>query len=63
MVESFQIPVPTNESGIDVQKQKYIASVLINVDEMISIHKTKQEKLKKQRKTLQQYLLNGIVRV
>ena len=63
MVESFQIPVPINEYGIDIQKQKYIASVLINVDEMISIHKTKHEKLKKQRKSLQQYLLNGIVRV
>lgn len=63
MVESFQIPVPTNECGVDLQKQKYIASVLINMDEVISMHKTKQEKLKKQRKTLQQYLLNGIVRV
>lgn len=63
MVESFQIPVPTNERGVDLQKQKYIASVLINMDEVISMHKTKQEKLKTQRKTLQQYLLNGIVRV
>lgn len=63
MVESFQIPVPVNEHGINLEKQKNISDTLICADNMISVHKSKLEKLKKQRKALQQYLLNGIVRV
>ena len=63
MVESFQVPIPTNEHGIDMEKQKNISAALICADDMISVHKSKLEKLKEQRKTMQQYLLNGIVRV
>ena len=63
MVESFQVPIPTNEHGIDMERQKNISATLICADDMISVNKSKLEKLKKQRKTLQQYLLNGIVRV
>lgn len=63
MVSKFQIPIPINENGVDLEKQKHIASILINADDVISIHKSKLSELKKQRKALQQYLLNGIVRV
>lgn len=63
MVSKFQIPIPINENGVDLEKQKHIASMLINADDVISIHKSKLSELKKQRKALQQYLLNGIVRV
>ena len=63
MVSKFQIPIPINENGVDLEKQKHIASILINADDVISIHKSKLSELKKQCKALQQYLLNGIVRV
>lgn len=63
MVSKFQIPIPINENGVDLEKQKHIASILINADDAISIHKSKLSELKRQRKALHQYLLNGIVRV
>ena len=40
-----------------------IVTILSTVDNEIEQHNIKLEQLKKQRKTLQQYLLNGIVRV
>ena len=44
-------------------EQNRTVDVLLSVDDEIALNKDKIEKLKKQRKALQQYLLNGIVRV
>lgn len=63
MVFDFRIPVPCKNNDIDVEKQKAIADVLAKIDEEISLNNEKIEKIKKQRKILQKYLLNGIVRV
>lgn len=45
------------------EKQKEIACILNASEEAIKVNEAKLELLKKQRKALQQYLLNGIVRV
>ncbi len=63
MVFDFRIPVPCKNNDIDIEKQKAIADVLAKIDEEISLNNEKIEKIKKQRKILQKYLLNGIVRV
>ena len=44
-------------------EQKQISATLTRLDTLITLHQHKCEKIKKQRKVLQQYLLNGIVRV
>ena len=46
-----------------LEEQKAIADILSKADEEIELNKQKLEKIKEQRKTLQQYLLMGIVRV
>ena len=46
-----------------MDEQKNIAKILSKADEEISLQKEKLEKIKAQRKILQQYLLTGIVRV
>ena len=46
-----------------INEQKRIASILLSADEEISLQKEKLDKIKTQRKILQQYLLTGIVRV
>lgn len=56
-LESFEIMFPGKD------EQNRTVDVLLSVDDEIALNKEKIEKLKKQRKVLQQYLLNGIVRV
>lgn len=56
-LENFEIMFP------DAEIQKRTTNILSNVDSEIFLLKEKFETLKKQRKTLHQYLLNGIVRV
>ncbi len=57
------IKFPTVEGKIDAKKMSEIVRILSQFDEMIDLQIDKIKKTKKQRKTLQQYLLNGIVRV
>ena len=57
------IKFPTVKGKIDKKTMSEIVCILSQFDEMINLQIQKTEKLKKQRKTLQQYLLNGIVRV
>lgn len=57
------IKFPTVKGKIDKKTMSEIVCSLSQFDEMINLQIQKTEKLKKQRKTLQQYLLNGIVRV
>ena len=45
------------------EKQKEIAKTLNHFECIVQANESKLDLLKKQRKTLQQYLLNGIVRV
>lgn len=45
------------------QEQQLIGEYFRNLDHLITLHQRKVEKIKTQRKALQQYLLNGIVRV
>ncbi|WP_405356274.1 restriction endonuclease subunit S [Ruminococcus sp.] len=56
-VSEFVIPIP------DVDEQNNITCFLNNLSNLITLHQRKKEALINQRKTLQQYLLNGIVRV
>ena len=44
-------------------EQERISTILCKVDEEIFLQKEKLEKIKIQRKAMQQYLLTGIVRV
>ena len=44
-------------------EQEKIGEYFSNLDHLITLHQRKKETIKKQRNTLQQYLLNGIVRV
>lgn len=56
-------------SGMDIQypvssqEQRQIALFLERIDNLITLHQQKRDKLLKQRKAMQQYLLTGIVRV
>lgn len=56
-VETFGICVPSYD------EQKKIAAIFKSLDDLIAFHQQRQDALQKQRKVLQQYLLNGIVRV
>lgn len=56
-LQNFEIMYP------ELSEQKKIGSVLSNIDMEISMQKDIVLKLRSQRKALQQYLLNGIVRV
>lgn len=51
------VPVPS------IKEQKQIAMFIENLNNLITLHQRKVEIIIKQRKALQQYLLNGIVRV
>ena len=44
-------------------EQQAIGAFFKQLDNLITLHQRKVEKIKTQRKALQQYLLNGIVRV
>ena len=56
-LENFDVCLPAKI------EQKNISNILLMTDEEISLQKEKLEKIKAQRKILQQYLLTGIVRV
>ncbi len=47
----------------DIKEQIKIGDFLCGIDNLITLHQRKKETIIKQRKVLQQYLLNGIVRV
>lgn len=51
------------DGKIDIDEQKRISKILIAIDNTITLNTKKLESIKQQRKALQQYLLNGIVRV
>ncbi len=51
------IPVPT------IEEQTKVGRYFRNLDHLITLHQRKKEVITNQRKTLQQYLLNGIIRV
>lgn len=55
--EKMPIKVPRKEERIKIGK------FFSNLDDLITLHQRKKEVIINQRKTLQQYLLNGIVRV
>ena len=63
MVSKIKIPIPMVDNNFDMKKQKHISDVLATIDDVIAMNSTKLFELNDQRKTLQQYLLNGIVRV
>lgn len=46
-----------------VEEQRKIGRLLDNIDNLITLHQQKRDKLLKQRQAMQQYLLTGIVRV
>lgn len=46
-----------------ITEQNRIVSVFCQLDHLITLHQRKKEVITNQRKTLQQYLLNGIIRV
>ena len=56
-LENFYVSFP------DFAKQNELANFLFIIDKEIELHKEKRDALNRQRKVLQQYLLNGIVRV
>ena len=51
------VPVPT------IEEQQKISEFISNLNNLITLHQRKVEIIIRQRKALQQYLLNGIVRV
>lgn len=53
----IEIPIP------NIEEQKQIGAFFKHLDKLITLHQRKVEIIIKQRKALQQYLLNGIVRV
>lgn len=56
-LENFDVYLP------EIKQQNIIADILLTVDQEISLQKEKLDKIKTQRKILQQYLLTGIVRM
>lgn len=52
------IQIPTQ-----AEEREQLSSFFAKLDNLITLHQRKVEKIKTQRKALQQYLLNGIVRV
>lgn len=63
IVERFKIPTPLKKGGNDIDEQKRISNILISVDDTLMSNFKKLVNMKQQRKALQQYLLNGVVRV
>lgn len=51
------VPVPS------IREQQKISAFIQNLNNLIALHQQKRDKLLKQRKAMQQYLLTGIVRV
>lgn len=54
----FDVLIPKNK-----EEQSQIGEFYRSIDNLITLHQRKKETIINQRKTLQQYLLNGIVRV
>ena len=52
-----ELPVPS------IEEQTKVGEYFSNLDHLITLHQRKKEVITNQRKTLQEYLLNGIVRV
>lgn len=57
-LNEISVSYPSNS-----KEQDAISSLLSEIDNLITIHQHKKEAITNQRKILQQYLLNGIVRV
>lgn len=57
-LNEISVSYPSNS-----KEQDAISSLLSEIDNLITVHQHKKEAITNQRKTLQQYLLNGIVRV
>ena len=55
----YQIPIFLP----DLETQHKLGEIITLLDDQISLHRSQLDKIKKQRNALQQYLLNGIVRV
>ena len=53
----------TNIPYPNIVEQKQIGKFITAIDNLITLHQQKRDKLLKQRKAMQQYLLTGIVRV
>ena len=62
-IEEFIAYFPFNEHGLDVEKINKLANLLSVAHEELETQKALLKNMMLQRKTLQQYLLNGIVRV
>ncbi len=58
VMAEIEISLPSDE-----EERKQISSFFDQLDNLITLHQRKCEKIKYQRQVLQQYLLNGIVRV
>ena len=56
-IAEIDVAVPKNN------EQKCVGQFLTKIDNLITLHQQKRDKLLKQRKAMQQYLLTGIVRV
>ena len=56
-VSNLEIEIPSEA------EQEKIGLYFSNLDNLITLHQRKKEVITNQRKTLQQYLLNGIIRV
>ena len=63
ILRNKSIKVPTINGEIDRKRMDALVCIFSQLDEMINLNVDKMEKLINQRKALQQYLLNGIVRV
>ena len=63
IVEKFKIPTPTKNGKVDIEEQERISKILISADNEIELNEKKLISQKLQRKIIQNYLLNGIVRV
>lgn len=58
VMADIQITIPTTK-----EEREMISSYFASLDTLITLHQRKKEVITNQRKTLQQYLLNGIIRV
>ena len=57
VLENLELAIPSKS------EQQKIGAYFSNLDNLITLHQRKKEVITNQRKTLQQYLLNGIIRV
>ena len=62
-IEEFIAYFPFDENGLDIKKIEELSEFLSKAQDELDMQKTLLNNMMLQRKTLQQYLLNGIVRV